>query len=149
MEEERHYFDVKSIWAGDSDGDGKLIAENREMEYGRPACLNAKPGRTNPEELLVESVVACYSITFAILAEKKRLPISHFEVSAQGEIVRQPDRSLKYTAIHIKPKITLESADPAVQKSAIDAAYRTDKYCLISNALKGNVEITVEPEIIE
>jgi peroxiredoxin-like protein len=149
MEEERHFFDVNSVWVGDSDGDGKLIADNREMEYGRPASLGGKPGRTNPEELLVESVLACYSITFAILVEKKRLPVSHFEVSAQGEIVRQPDRSLKYTAIHIKPKITLDSTDEAMAKSALDAAHRTDKYCLISNALKGNVEITVAPEIVK
>ncbi len=147
MDQEIHIFKTSTVWNGDSDGDGIMQSDQISFEYGRPSELGGKPGRTNPEMLLTQSVLACYAITFAILAERKRLPITHFEVSAEGEIVRQPDKTLKFTAIRLKPVIELNSADETQIKSTIDAAHRADKYCLISNALRGNVEISVEPTV--
>ena len=147
MEQEKHIFHTSTVWTGDSDGDGVMRSDQISFEYGRPAQLGGKPGRTNPEMLLTQSVAACYAITFAILLERKRLPVMRFEVEAEGEIVRQPDKTLKYAAIRLKPIIDLNGADEATVKSVLDAAHRTEKYCLISNALRGNVEISVDPQI--
>jgi peroxiredoxin-like protein len=148
MAEEKHVFQVHSVWNGDADGDGVLKVEDRASIYGRPHQLGGAPGRANPEELLTEAVASCYSITLAVIAERKRLPITKIEVSAEGEIVRQADKSLKFTAIRLTAGITVESDDAAVRQKALDSAHVAEKYCLISNALKGNVEITLEPSII-
>ena len=147
MADEKHVFHVHSVWNGDSDGDGVLQAEDRAMVYGRPHQLGGAPGRANPEELLTEAVASCYSITLAVMAERKRLPITKIEVTAEGEIIRQPDKSLKFTAIRMKPIITVDSTDESVRQKVLDTAHHAEKYCLISNALKGNVEITLEPSI--
>lgn len=147
MDQEIHVFTTSTVWTGDSDGDGIMHSGHISFEYGRPSELGGKPGRTNPETLLTQSVLACYAITFAILAERKRLPVTQFEVVAEGEIVRQPDKSLKFTAVRLKPVIELNSSDEKLIKSTLDAAHRAEKYCLISNALRGNVDISVEPTV--
>lgn len=148
MAEEKHVFEVYSVWNGNSDGDGVLETEGRSTEYGAPHQLGGAPGRTNPEEMLTEAVASCYSITLAVIAERKRLPVTKIEVAAEGDVVRQPDKTLKFAAIRLKPLITVNSDDEAVRRKVLDSAHRAEDYCLISNALKGNVEITLEPTIV-
>ncbi|HEY3411438.1 MAG TPA: OsmC family protein [Armatimonadota bacterium] len=148
MADEKHVFHVHSVWNGDSDGDGDLRMEDREMIYGRPHQLGGAPGRTNPEEMLVQAVAACYSITLAVIAERKRLPITKIEVAAEGDVVRQPNKSLKFTAIRLKPVLTVDSADEGVRQKALDTAHHAENYCLISQALDSELKITLEPSIV-
>ncbi|HEY3267967.1 MAG TPA: OsmC family protein [Armatimonadota bacterium] len=145
--EEKHVFSLRSEWIGDGDGDGSMSAEDRCFDYGRPASLGGTPGRTNPEELLTAAVASCYTITLAVMAEGRRLPITRIDMEAEGEIIRQPDRSLKFTAIRLKPRITV-AGDETQQKKALDAAHRAEEHCLISKTLRGNVDITLEPVIL-
>ena len=147
MSEEKHVFTVESIWTGDSDGEGTLSCEGRYTDYARPAQLGGPEGKSNPEELLVNAVVSCYSITLAILAERKRLPLERFEVTGEGDVVRQPDKSLKFTAIRLKPRLHLTDTSEEIGTKALEAAVKAEDYCLISQALHGNVAISVEPEL--
>jgi peroxiredoxin-like protein len=148
MSEEKHYFQLKSVWTGNSDGDGKIIADAGTVEYGVPESLGGKAGRSNPEEMLLAAVTSCFSITFALLAERRRLPVTEIHVEATGEVERQPDRTLKFTTIRLHTKIRMEGEDTTQQNAVLEAAHRAEKYCLISRALQGNVEISVEPELI-
>lgn len=147
MTEEKHVFQAQCVWDGDSDGDGVLNAEGRSTVFGRPHQLGGAPGRTNPEELLVDAVASCYSITLAVIAEGKGLPITRIEVAAEGDVVRQPNKALKFTAIRLKPVLTVDSTDEHVRQRALAAAHHAEKYCLISKALDCEVEITLEPSI--
>lgn len=148
MSEERHLFELQSVWTGNSDGDGTLTTNWGQIEYGVPPDLTGKPGRSNPEEMLTGAVIACYSITLALLAEKKRLPLTRIEVAATGIVTRQPDRLLKFTAIELRPRLHLAGGNEAQIKAAEDIAHKAEVYCLVSRALRGNVEISVTPEII-
>ena len=148
MSEEKHLFRLNSVWIGNSDGDGTLTtAWGGQVAYGVPEELGGKPGRTNPEELLLSAVVSCYSITLALLAERRRLPLTRLEVTAEGEVVRQPDRTLKYTAIRLAPKMVLASSEEAQRQAALDCAQKAEVYCVISRAVRGNIEISVTPEV--
>jgi peroxiredoxin-like protein len=148
MSEEKHAFSLHSVWTGDSNGDGALSVGGRTEEYGVPEGLGGKAGRSNPEEMLLGAVASCYSITLAFLAERRRLPISKIELDADAEVVRQPGGTLKYTAIHLRPRISMAAPDDAQRASALDFAHKAEQYCVVSNAVRGNVEITVEPEIV-
>src|SRR5205085_1340300 len=81
-----------------------------------------KAGRISPEEMLVSGVASCYSITLAYLCERRRLPITRITMEAEGEMIRLPDRTLKFTSIRLSPEITLDGADEAQQKTALDLA---------------------------
>jgi peroxiredoxin-like protein len=148
LNDERHTFSLQSLWTGGGEGDGTLSVNGRAVDYGVPEGLGGKPGRTNPEELLLGAVASCYSITFGILAERRRLPMTKVELEASAEVIRQPGGTLKYTAIHLRPKITMTAPDDVQRATALDSAHKAEQYCVISNAIRGNVTITVEPEII-
>ncbi|CCW34148.1 predicted redox protein, regulator of disulfide bond formation [Chthonomonas calidirosea] len=149
MNEERHLFTLHGVWNGNSDGDGMLTApRGTNLPFGVPEAFGGKPGRTNPEELLLGAVIACYSITLSILAEKRRLPLERIVVDAEGEVIRQPNRVLKFSAIRLHTKLFLVNADEAQQQTAIECAHKAEEYCMISCALRGNVAISVEPEIV-
>jgi peroxiredoxin-like protein len=146
---EAHKFTLRSVWTGNGDGDGTLTTEwGDTRDYGRPEEMGGKPGRSNPEEMLICSVAACYSITLALLAERRRLPLTQIHVTAEGEVVRQPDQTLKFTRIDLYPELTLANEDEKQIATAIDAAHKAEVYCVISRALRGNVEITVSPQIV-
>src|SRR5437763_4844644 len=113
-----------------------------------PEGLGGAAGRTNPEEMLISAVAACYSITLAVLAERRRLPVSRIDLTARGEVVRQPGGTLKFVSISLAPRITLDGGDPAQIETLRDFALKAEQYCPISNAVRGNVEITVDPEIV-
>ncbi len=149
MSIEKHTFRIEGLWAGNSDGDGELHTECNEVwNFGVPEQTGGKPGRSNPEELLLGAVVSCYCITLSIWAEKRRLPLVKMEVDASCDLERQADRSLQIVRIDIKPRLTLTSTDERTAAIAMDTAYKAESHCLISKVLHGNVEIKVEPEIM-
>jgi peroxiredoxin-like protein len=150
MSDETHHFHLSSDWTENSDGDGVLAFDwGGKFEYGVPALFGGKEGRTNPEELLIASVISCYSITLSLLIEKRRLtPAPRIEVSAEGTVIRNPDRTLTFQSITLKPKISARHFDDAEQQKILELAQKADHYCLISKALRGNVEMSVDAEII-
>lgn len=148
MTGETYTFRQKSEWTGGSDGDGVLLGEGYTIEYGRPKELGGVPGRISPEEMLLSSIAACYSITLAIIAERRRIPVTDIHVETEGDVIREQGGTLRFTTIRIFPRVKVASEDAAVHEAALAIAHKTDKYCLISNAIRSNVEIQVVPEII-
>ncbi len=130
-------------------GGGKAVAGNSKTtftlavgeEYQGPG------GGTNPEELLTTAIASCYTMTFGIIAENRKLPVKSITVQAQGE-VEQNGPQFTYKSITIKPRIVLEAGATEDQlKIAEDMAHKADNYCIITNAVRGKVEIAVEPVI--
>ena len=148
MSVEKHIFNSGGSWTGNCDGDGALhLGSGEQLDFGLPEQTGGKPGRSNPEELLLGALLSCYCITLSILAEKRRLPLLKIDAEASCELERQADKTLKIVRICIKPKLTLDSNDEKVRNTALDSAYKAEAHCLISKALHGDIEITVEPEI--
>lgn len=150
MSEEKHEFHVRSEWANNSDGDGIIALDwGGTWEYGVPTFSGGKAGRANPEELLISAVISCYSITLALLMEKRKmLPPPRIEVDADGTMIRNPDRTLKFTTITLKAKIYAAHLGEAEQQKILDLAQKAEHLCPISNAVRGNVEVTVDAEIV-
>jgi peroxiredoxin-like protein len=148
MSEDLHQFHLQSVWKGNSQGDGTITVNGRTLDYGIPEALGGEAGRSNPEEMLLGAVASCYSMTLAILAERRRLPITQIDLACEGDVHRQPGGTLKYTAIRLAPTITMPGGDEAQVKAATDFAHKAEQYCVISNAIRGNVEVTVTPTII-
>lgn len=145
-----HEYPVTVEWSGGRDGSGKVIADhsnavnnlNVPQEFGGPGGDG-----TNPEELLTSAVAACYSITFGIIASNRKLPVKNFTAKAVGE-VEENGAMFTYTKITLRPEITLEAGSTDDQvKMAEDMAHKADSYCIVTNAIRGKVEIAVEPSV--
>lgn len=93
------------------------------------------------------SVASCYSITFGIIAENRKIPVKSLTVEAVGE-VEENGPQFTYKKITLRPTIVLDAgADDAQKKMAEDMAHKADSYCIITNAVRAKVEIVVEPSI--
>jgi peroxiredoxin-like protein len=150
MPAQLHEYPVTVHWAGGRDGRGDATTAHSgtKFDLAVPPEFQGPGGATNPEELLTASIVSCYSITFGIVAANRKLPISDVTVEAVGT-VEQNGASFVYKQIVIRPTITLAAeATDAQAATAEDLAHKADNYCIITNAVRGKVEVSVEPTIV-
>ncbi len=144
-----HDYPVAVEWTGGRDGKGRFTAEHSgaSLEVAVPPEFQGPGGGTNPEELLTSAIAACYSITFGIIAANRKVPVQEMKVEATGQ-VEQNGPSFKYTSITLRPQVTLsgEATDEQI-KMAEDMAHKADAYCIVTNAVRNNVQITVEPVV--
>lgn len=147
-----HEYPVTVNWQGGRDGSGNVkgdrsgVGENLAVP---PEFGGSGAGGTNPEELLAKAVASCYSITFGIIAGTRKIPMVNLETHATG-MVEENGPSFVYTEIVVKPTITLAADATDEQVSmAEQMAHKADLYCIITNAIRDKVKITVEPTIVK
>ena len=113
-----------------------------DVEVATPPEFKGHEGIWSPEDLFVASANVCLMTTFLAVAERAGLAFSAYESTAEGRL-ELVEGKFQFTAIVIKPTITLESeADAAKAKELIEKA---EANCLISNSMKATV--TLEPVI--
>jgi peroxiredoxin-like protein len=145
-----HEYPVSLEWSGGREGHGAAVAEHSGATFNLavPAEFQGAGGGTNPEELLTTAITACYSMTFAIIAANRKLPMTAVDVTATG-VVEQNGASFVYRSIIVRPAITL-TADATDEQlaAAEDMAHKADSYCIITNAVRGKVEVVIEPTVV-
>ena len=145
MSDTSHRFEITSHWSGDR---GVINSSGGETAFSMPSTFGGSGGATNPEELLLSAVAACYQLTFSVLAKRRNVPLKSIELKVEGDILQQLGGTLKYKTVRLFPRIELEGADDNQRAIAEDLAHKAEQYCLISNAIRGSVELSVEPEIV-
>lgn len=139
-----HRFELKAEWSGGLDGTGHIRARNLVTAISVPGQLNGPGIGTNPEEMLLGAAATCYLITLSMLL--KRQGISTIELNS--EIFVQSSPAMKVDKIILRPRICVPAHTSQELLDKISkAAYRAEQTCMISKALKGNVEVIVEPDI--
>ncbi len=145
-----HEYPVSVSWSGGRDGAGKATVHNSNTEFSLavPPEFQGPGGATNPEELITVAVAGCYSITFGIITANRKLPVIDLNVSATGE-VEQQGMSFTYKKLTIRPVIKISAdATEAQEAQVLDNAHKADAYCIVTNAVRGKVEIVIEPTIV-
>ncbi|HTQ11005.1 MAG TPA: OsmC family protein [Fimbriimonadaceae bacterium] len=144
-----HDYPVTVQWTGGRDGKGTFTAKHSgsTLPIAVPPEFQGVGGGASPEELLTSAIVSCYTLTFGIIAANRKIPVQDVQVEAVGQ-VEQNGPSFKYIAITLRPKITLAAdATDEQMKLAEDMAHKADSYCIVTNAVRGNVQIVVEPTL--
>ncbi|WP_261304903.1 OsmC family protein [Paenibacillus andongensis] len=139
-----HRFELKAEWSGGLDGTGHIRTGNLVTAISVPSQLDGPGVGTNPEELLLGAAATCYLITLSMLL--KRLDIESIELNSEIYVHSSP--AMKVDKIIHRPRIgiPIHTSQEFTDKIS-KAAYRAEQACMISKALKGNVEVIVEPEI--
>lgn len=145
-----HEYPVTVTWSGGREGGGMATGDRsgEQNDLAVPPEFNGTGNGTNPEEMLTNSIAACYSMTLGIIAENRKIPIISIETKATGQ-VEQNGAQFTFVGCTLRPRITLAgTADEAAEKMAEDMAHKADLYCIITNAVRDKVKITVEPEVV-
>ena len=133
-----------AVWSGDlTGGNGEISFDSSGVAKGWPvtwaARTEAPGGKTSPEELIAAAHAACYALAFSNSLSKdghkpERLAVTAtvtFEVGAGGARVSK-------SVLDVRGKVA------GLDQNAFQAAAeKGEKGCPVSNALRGNVDITV------
>ena len=105
-----------------------------------PARTEAPGGKTSPEELLAASHAACYAMAFSGALTGQGNPPERLQVSANVGFDPKVGGGFEVSFSHLDVRGRVPGLDQAAFE---EAALEAEKGCPISNALRGNVEITV------
>jgi osmotically inducible protein OsmC len=103
------------------------------------------PGKTTPEEMLAASHAICYGIGIRSLISRRGGQAQRVTVTATITAEKGPD-GIRIQSSHLKATIAgLHGID---RTALAEVARETEEGCTISIALRGNVVITSEVDVI-
>jgi osmotically inducible protein OsmC len=132
-------------WEGDlAKGKGSLSAMTsgafKDLAVTWASRVEKADGRTSPEELLASAHASCYAMALSFGLGNAGHPPTRLEVAANVTFDQIPGGfKVKSSALEVKG--TVPGMDAAAFQKAAEAA---KDGCPISQALKGNVELSVK-----
>lgn len=141
-----HIFELQGSWKGGLSGEGKIQTENLTTEVSIPTSMGGGEKGTNPDELLLSSSAACYFMTIGLYMERNHIPFEDIKISSKLKV--SGNGKLHVESIHHYPVIYLaEEPDEDMTDRIHSIAHRAEEGCMITRAIKGNVNVVVEPAI--
>ncbi|QKG83812.1 SACOL1771 family peroxiredoxin [Kroppenstedtia pulmonis] len=142
----RHTFHLQAEWTGGRNGKGRISAENLQTQVSVPREMDGPGVGTNPDEMLIGAAATCYMITLAAMIERRNIPLMDLKVDSEGVV--SVEKGLKFESITHRPKVVLgsEVTEKQVEQVKRDTEL-AEQTCMISNALRGNVQLGVEATI--
>ncbi|WCK55555.1 OsmC family protein [Aneurinibacillus sp. Ricciae_BoGa-3] len=142
----QHSFRLTADWQGGRNGKGSISIGNLASQISAPEELDGPGVGTNPEELLIGAASTCYLITLAAVLERRDVTIRSLTLETEGFV--GDEGGLHFERIIHRPRLILAAGSTDEQlKTAVAAAERAEKACMVSKALHGNVSVTVEPDV--
>ncbi|MFZ6021040.1 MAG: OsmC family protein [Chloroflexota bacterium] len=98
-----------------------------------------------PSEMLLVALSACTAVDVVNILQKKRIELTFLEIKA--EAVQDSDPPWTFRKIHLLYRLGGEGLTPQAVEQAIHLS--EEKYCSVSNTVRGVAEITYSYEIVE
>jgi osmotically inducible protein OsmC len=139
---------AEATWSGDlQTGKGTVSAVTSgafaELPVSWAARTEASDGRTSPEELVAAAHAACFSMAFSNELAKAGHPADRLDVSAEVTFDKG-DAGWRVTT----SALTVEGRVPGISAAEFEKLAQAAKDgCPISNALVGNVELSVKASL--
>ena len=140
---------VDVLWNGglmDGKGEAKAGTGAFALPVTFPSRIGEPAGSTSPEELLAASHAACYAMAFnATLGRNNaKAATSHITATVTAD---KTESGIKVVSSALEVVVTgLEGTDAA---GLAELAKKAEGGCPISNAIRGNVEVTVKTSIAQ
>lgn len=142
-----HHFHLTADWPGNRNDVGEIRAGNLQTKISIPPEMGGPGIGTNPDEMLLGAAAACYIITLAAMMERSGLEKKALTMKSEG-IVDVTNGVITYKKIIHRPKIVLKHDASAKDCGlARRLAEKAEASCMISRAIKGNVEIELQTDI--
>ncbi|ANU27232.1 OsmC family protein [Planococcus versutus] len=142
-----HSFQLTADWPGFRNGIGEIETGNLKTQISIPSEMDGPGVGTNPDEMLLGAAATCYIITLAAMMERSKLEKQSLTMESEG-IVEVEKGVTTYKRIVHKPQVVL-TADASEKDLALaqKLAEKAESSCMITRAIKGNVEIELQADI--
>ncbi len=132
-------------WDGDLASGSGTVSEGSGVLTDSPVTFASRTqqpeGKTSPEELIAAAHATCYAMALShTLAQQGNAP-EHLTVDA---VCTLDDQQLKFTTM----QLNVQGNVPGLSAEEFQNATReAEQLCPVSNALRGNVEIRLQPSL--
>jgi osmotically inducible protein OsmC len=136
---------ANAVWNGTlTEGSGSFSLSSSGVLTDSPVTWAARTGqpdgKTSPEELIAAAHAACYAMAFSYALQGAGTPAESLDVTAVVGFGPKPEGGMQVTHSHL----TVKGVVPGMTAEQFtEAAIKGEQGCPVSNALRGNVEITV------
>ena len=140
---------VDVFWNGglmDGKGEAKAGTGAFALPVTFPSRIGEPAGSTSPEELLAASHAACYAMAFnaTLGRHDAKAATTHVTATVSAE---KTDAGIKVVSSALEVVVTgLEGTDAA---GLAELAKKAEGGCPISNAIRGNVAVTVKTSVAQ
>lgn len=137
---------ARATWEGSlADGSGRFSMESSGILTDSPVTWAARTeqpdGKTSPEELLAAAHASCYCMALSGHLGRAASAPERLEVECTVTFAKKPEGGYKVATSTLRVRGRVPGLDQAAfEKEAREG----EKGCPVSNAIRGNVEITVE-----
>lgn len=143
-----HHFHLTAKWPGGRNNVGTIDAGQLKTEVSVPEEMDGPGVGTNPDEMLLGAAATCYIITLAAMIERTELPLKHMSLTSEA-IVDFTKGVITFKKIIHRPVVELEASRTDKEFRKLERLVEmAESSCMISRALAGNVEITLEPTLL-
>jgi organic hydroperoxide reductase OsmC/OhrA len=116
--------------------------DHEDIVVAVPPEFHGPGGHWSSEQLFVGSAASCYAVTFAALAERRRIPLHSLTVTGTGHVGRRDDGRRGFVAVELTPRI---QTDLEFVSAAERTARTAQTACLVTGAL--DVPVHVMPQV--
>lgn len=118
------------------------------MKISIPKEMDGPGVGTNPDEMLLGAAATCYVITLAAMIEQAKLPLKEMSLESDRIVDVTKGATTTYKRIIHRPFVSLkETASKEDHVKVAKLVNKAEESCMISRALRGNVEVEIEPTI--
>ena len=143
-----HIFKLKADWPGLRNDVGVIESGNLKTEISIPPEMDGPGIGTNPDEMLLGAAATCYIITLAAMLERSGIDKESLTMDSEAT-VDVTNGVFTYKRIVHKPRLVLAAGtDDKKLSLARRLTEKAESSCMISRAIKGNVEIGLEAEVL-
>ncbi|MBO0927901.1 SACOL1771 family peroxiredoxin [Staphylococcus sp. 30400_3112M30941] len=143
----QHDFKVQTSWQGGRNDVGKVTGDILTENISIPASLGGVGIGTNPDEMLVSAASSCYIISLAATLERAKFTDISIEQQSIGTACLNNGKFSMTKIVH-HPHIQISSDQIAqLEKRLPKLITIADNNCMISNAVRNNVDIRIYPII--
>jgi lipoyl-dependent peroxiredoxin len=139
---------ARALWEGDllnGKGEVELISSAAgKFPVTWASRVEQPAGRTSPEELVAAAHAACYAMAFSNVLAKAGSTAERLNISATVTVGPKPEGGIQVTASRLEVAGQVPGLDQARFQELAEEA---ELGCPISNALRGNLEITVAAKL--
>jgi len=137
-----HHYEVQLV---SDDGRGIVTAPPRPFILGGPPPeFDGRDGWWSPEHLLLSSLALCLFTTFQVFARRSGLKIQGYASRVDSTLDKTPG-GIGFTSIVVHVDLRVAPADREKADQLLLAAKR---HCIVSNALKTDVQIETAVNVV-
>jgi organic hydroperoxide reductase OsmC/OhrA len=151
-----HRYELQLEWTGaDETGTASYRSYRRDFAVaapGKPEIAGSSDpaflgdaSRYNPEELLVASLSSCHMLWYLHLCARNGIVVREYTDRARGTMEEERDGSGRFTAVELRPLVTLERGADAARAMALHQD--AHRLCFIARSV--NFPVSVSAELLE